>query len=41
MNVRSLPIYPANLATFEEGYIFVRPKCPFWMSVTPKRDRKF
>ena len=26
MSVRSIPIYPANLATFEESWIFGRPK---------------
>ena len=29
MSVRSNPIYPANLATFEEGWIFGFPKLPF------------
>ena len=37
MSVRSIPNYPANLATFEESCIFGRPKHPFRTPVVPKR----
>ena len=29
MSVRSIPIYPANLVTFEESLIFGHPNAPF------------
>ena len=41
MSVRSIPIYPAYLATFEGSCIFWRPKRPFWIPVATKRDMKF
>ena len=37
---QSIPIYPANLATFENSWIFERPKCPFWTATAPRRDMK-
>ena len=36
MSVRLLPIYPANLATFEESWIFGRSEAHF--EQPPKRD---
>ena len=41
MSTRSIPIYPANLATFEESWILGRPKRPFWMATAPKREWNF
>ena len=41
VSVRSFPIIPANLTTYEENQIFGRPKRPFWTPVAPKRDMKF
>ena len=41
MSARSIPIYPTNLATFEENLIFGRPKRPFWTPMAPKHDIKF
>ena len=38
MSVRSILIYPANLAIFEQNRIFGRPKGLSWTSVEPKRD---
>ena len=38
MTVRSILIYPASLATYEESWISGHPKCPFCMPVAPKRD---
>ena len=38
MSVRSISIFPANLATFKENEIFGYPKRPFWMTVAPKYD---
>ena len=38
MSARSIPIYPVNLATFEENWTFGRTKRPFWTPVVPKRD---
>ena len=38
MIVRLIPVYPANLATYEESWIFGRPKRAFWTPVAPKRD---
>ena len=38
MSARSIPIYPANLVTSEESWIFGHPKRPFWTPVAPKRD---
>ena len=38
MSVRSISIYPDNLATFQESLIFGRPKRPFWTPAAPKRD---
>ena len=38
LSVRSIPIYPANLATFEENRIFERPNRPFWTPAAPKRN---
>ena len=38
MSTRSIPIYPRNLATFEESIIFWRPKRLFWTAVAAKRD---
>ena len=36
--VRSIPIFPVNLVTFEENRIFGRPKRPFWIPAAPKHD---
>ena len=33
MSARSIPIYPANLANYEETLTFGRPKRPFWTPV--------
>ena len=41
MSVRWILIYPANLATFEESWIFRRAKRLFWTPVAPKCDMKF
>ena len=38
MSTRSIPIYPVNLATFEENWIFGHPERPFWAPMAPKRD---
>ena len=38
MSVRSIPIYPANLATFEEKKIFGQGKYRFWSPAAPKRE---
>ena len=38
MSVRSIPIFPAHLATFEESWIFGHPKRPFWTPAAPKCD---
>ena len=38
MIVRSIAIYPVDLATFEDSWIFERQKPPFWTAVAPKRD---
>ena len=38
MGVGSIPIYPANLATFEESRIFGAPFGRVWAPLAPKRD---
>ena len=38
MNARLNPIYPENLATYEEIWIFGGPKRPFLTAAVPKRD---
>ena len=38
MSVRSIQIYPADLATFDENWIFGHTKLPFWTHVALKRD---
>ena len=38
MSARSIQIYPANFATFEESLIFGRTKRPFWTAVAAKRN---
>ena len=36
MSARSIPIYPANLATFEESWIFGAPFGLIWAPAAPK-----
>ena len=38
MSVRQISIYPANLASFEESWIFGHLKRPFWTPVASTRD---
>ena len=38
MSVRSIPFYPANLATFEEIWNFWSPEGSSWPSAAAKRD---
>ena len=38
MSARSIPIFPANLATFEFFLIFGVPFVHLWTPVVPKRD---
>ena len=39
MSVGSIPIYPSNLDTFEESWIFMdTQKAPFERPSAPKRD---
>ena len=38
INVRLIPMYPTNLATFKESSIFGRPGRSFWTLMAPKRD---
>ena len=37
-SVRSIPIDPSNVATYEESLIFGCPNRPFWTPAAPKRD---
>ena len=41
MSVKLIPIYPENLVTFEENWIFGCPKRLFWTPIASKRDIKF
>ena len=38
INVRTIPICPANLVIFKESWIFGCPKWPFWTPAVPNRD---